>query len=60
MEIHVPGLLNDQELREERINVIRQVSRLTVYLGVLNDEISERTTYLDADAVVVPIRNREM
>lgn len=53
MEINVPKLLDDAELRAERISVIREMSRLTVYLGCLNDELSERTTYINSDNNVI-------
>lgn len=38
MEIQQPKLLSDGELLHERVTAIREMSRLVVYLGVLNDE----------------------
>ena len=43
MEIENPKLLNNADLRIERQKVIREMARMTLYLGILNDELVART-----------------
>lgn len=55
MEIKQPKNLTDGEILTERVTVMRELARLTLYLDLLNDERVERCPEGEQDAEVIPL-----
>lgn len=55
MEIKQPKDLTDGEILTERVTVMRELARLTLYLDLLNDERVERCPEGEQDAEVIPL-----
>lgn len=55
MDILKPKDLSDGEILTERVMVIRELARLTLYLDALNAERVERCPEGEQDAEVIPL-----